>query len=275
MYTRCPACRSEIAFEPPANMASLPDDYKHRIKCPSCGVTIGVKLNKIERQPVRNDYADLQPLEEISEPSQQVVTVPERSVAKKSTGAGKNAILMIISLLVLAYNVVGFLFLEGIIPFDDEDKLMQIYFNVVNVYGVYGNGIMAIYNLIRSPGSILSAFAGVQEFLIVLSSLLSCLMVIMAFVTFLVSFISLCAKNYNARVFYAVWSVLFFVLYAFSVFGCLLIDWEWDEGVTLADKFLALGYMSYAMVGLSLLQMILALCFVKSPKGTSAKAKKK
>lgn len=44
MYTRCPSCRAEISFEPPADAASLPDGYKHRIKCPSCGVTIGVKL---------------------------------------------------------------------------------------------------------------------------------------------------------------------------------------------------------------------------------------
>ena len=52
MYTRCPSCRAEISFEPPANMESLPDGYKHRIKCPSCGVTIGVKINKIQFKAV-------------------------------------------------------------------------------------------------------------------------------------------------------------------------------------------------------------------------------
>ncbi len=46
MYTRCPSCRSEISFDPPANKDSLPENYRHRIKCPSCGVTIGVKINQ-------------------------------------------------------------------------------------------------------------------------------------------------------------------------------------------------------------------------------------
>ena len=55
MYTRCPSCRAEICFEPPANAANLPDGYKHRIKCPSCGVTIGVKL------PNRDAIASVQP----------------------------------------------------------------------------------------------------------------------------------------------------------------------------------------------------------------------
>ncbi len=62
MYTRCPSCRAEISFEPPANAASLPDGYKHKIKCPSCGVTIGVKIPRLDSaiQPTftpQNPYA--------------------------------------------------------------------------------------------------------------------------------------------------------------------------------------------------------------------------
>lgn len=48
MYTRCPSCRAELSFAPPANMESLPEGHKHRIKCPHCGVIIGVKINKID-----------------------------------------------------------------------------------------------------------------------------------------------------------------------------------------------------------------------------------
>lgn len=60
MYTRCPSCRSEISFDPPANKDSLPENYRHRIKCPSCGVTIGVKINQapqILSQPIRPQLA--------------------------------------------------------------------------------------------------------------------------------------------------------------------------------------------------------------------------
>lgn len=55
MYTRCPSCRSEISFDPPPNKDALPENYRHRIKCPSCGVTIGVKINQnpqILSQPI-------------------------------------------------------------------------------------------------------------------------------------------------------------------------------------------------------------------------------
>ena len=44
MYTRCPSCRAEICFQVPDNAANLPDGYKHKIKCPNCGVKIAVRL---------------------------------------------------------------------------------------------------------------------------------------------------------------------------------------------------------------------------------------
>ena len=112
MYTRCPACRSEISFEPPADMASLPEDYRYRIKCPSCGVYIGVKLNRVERQPIYNQEESLA-LESIGETTQQeyVETAPERaySSSTKKTGLGRNIFMMIISLIIIALNVVAYL----------------------------------------------------------------------------------------------------------------------------------------------------------------------
>jgi hypothetical protein len=64
MYTRCPSCRAEISFEPPVNATSLPDGYKHKIKCPSCGVTIAVKIPRLENtvQPVVVPQAPVAPV---------------------------------------------------------------------------------------------------------------------------------------------------------------------------------------------------------------------
>ncbi|HBW06002.1 MAG TPA: hypothetical protein DEF02_05510, partial [Clostridiales bacterium] len=91
MYTRCPSCRAEISFEPPANMESLPDGYKHRIKCPSCGVTIGVKINKIDTTPatlVQQAPAYTQPQTNF-EPvyaNEEAAAVPQSKVKAKHSG---------------------------------------------------------------------------------------------------------------------------------------------------------------------------------------------
>ena len=95
MYTRCPSCRAEISFEPPANMESLPDGYKHRIKCPSCGVTIGVKINKIDTTPatlVQQAPAYTQPQTNF-EPvyaNEEAAAVPQPKVKAKHSGIGRN-----------------------------------------------------------------------------------------------------------------------------------------------------------------------------------------
>mgnify|MGYP000387577793 CR=1 FL=1 len=120
MYTRCPSCRAEISFEPPANMETLPDGYKHRIKCPSCGVTIGVKINKIDaapatlvqQAPAYNQQTNFEPVY-----SEDVAQAPSKKAAKanKRSGVGRNIVIMIMSLLFVAASVVGFLINNGTI----------------------------------------------------------------------------------------------------------------------------------------------------------------
>ena len=114
MYTRCPSCRAEISFEPPANMETLPDGYKHRIKCPSCGVTIGVKINKIDAAPATlvqqssayNQQTSFEPVY-----AEDTAQAPSKKAAKqdKRSGVGRNITVMIMSLLFIAASVVGFL----------------------------------------------------------------------------------------------------------------------------------------------------------------------
>lgn len=122
MYTRCPSCRAEICFQPPANAANLPDGYKHRIKCPNCGVTIGVKL------PGRDAIAQVQPT---FAPQNQGAYSPEpvynagiaetvpadaaaaksssRAAAKaqKKTGRSRNVMIFIFAALLLVCSLLG------------------------------------------------------------------------------------------------------------------------------------------------------------------------
>lgn len=128
MYTRCPSCRAEICFQPPANAANLPDGYKHRIKCPNCGVTIGVKL------PGRDAIAQVQPT---FAPQNQGAYSPEpvynagiaetvpadaaaaksssRAAAKaqKKTGRSRNVMIFIFAALLIVCSVLGYFFLQG------------------------------------------------------------------------------------------------------------------------------------------------------------------
>ena len=128
MYTRCPSCRAEICFQPPANAANLPDGYKHRIKCPNCGVTIGVKL------PGRDAIAQVQPT---FAPQNQGAYSPEpvynagiaetvpadaaaaksssRAAAKaqKKTGRSRNVMIFIFAALLVVCSVLGHFFLQG------------------------------------------------------------------------------------------------------------------------------------------------------------------
>lgn len=123
MYTRCPSCRAEISFEPPANMESLPDGYKHRIKCPSCGVTIGVKINKIDTAPatlVQQAPAYTQPQTNF-EPvytNANEEAVPQKKVKAKHSGVGRNVTMMIMSLLFIALSVVGYLVNTNVIKIE-------------------------------------------------------------------------------------------------------------------------------------------------------------
>lgn len=128
MYTKCPSCRAEICFQPPANAANLPDGYKHRIKCPSCGVTIGVKLpNRDAIATVQPTFTPANPNAYSSEPIYNAGTaaaVPAddkqakreaRALAasRKKTGRSRNVIVFIFAVLLIACAVLGYFVMQG------------------------------------------------------------------------------------------------------------------------------------------------------------------
>ena len=123
MYTRCPSCRAEISFQPPANAANLPDGYKHRVRCPNCGVTIGVKLpNRDALAQVQPTFAPQHPNAHIAEPVYNAgiaetvpATASEARAARNAgmkSGRSRNVMIFIFAALLLVCSVLGHFFAE-------------------------------------------------------------------------------------------------------------------------------------------------------------------
>ena len=113
MYTRCPSCRAEISFEPPRNLANLPQGYKHRIRCPNCGVTISVKIPNTAvvatpaptysyENPNQQGYSDIQVgvgTPQTGAEQKAVEKSAKNAQKRKSYGRGKAVVMFIFSLL--------------------------------------------------------------------------------------------------------------------------------------------------------------------------------
>ncbi len=253
MYTRCPACRAEISFEPPANMEALPDGYKHRIKCPSCGVTIGVKINKIDTQataPV--SYPQTPTTFDTVDTNDETATNQATKPAKHS-GVGRNVTMMIMSLIFIALSVIGYLVNEG--KFNYE------------LFGVaMFDGISYWVNLFEGANLLKVLFEG--DFLGGILAILPMILTGLAVVNFITALVSACGKKYS-RAYNAVSSVLIAAVAIAMVYHNILHDilvWEHDLSI-LEYVFEAISneyYMIFASAILGLVQLILGLCFIKS-----------
>ena len=263
MYTRCPSCRAEISFEPPANMESLPDGYKHRIKCPSCGVTIGVKINKIDTTPatlVQQAPAYTQPQTNF-EPvyaNEEAAAVPQPKVKAKHSGIGRNVTMMIMSLLFVALSVVGYLVNAGTIKTD--------------LFGIrYLDGISCWNAMIQDFGAFKAYF---DNPVVGILTILPMIVFTLAGINFIVALVSACGKKYG-RAYNLVMSVIlaglsvFMVFYPFICFNA--------EGEELLPYLLGIveeqEFALFVSAGLGLLQLILGLCFCKSLKRKDKKVK--
>lgn len=260
MYTRCPSCRAEISFEPPANMETLPDGYKHRIKCPSCGVTIGVKINKIDTQTatlVQQAPAYNQPQTNF-EP---VYTNEEaQAPAKKAkhSGVGRNVVMMLMSLLFIAISVVGYFVSVG--------KIKNDLFGIAALDGVTG-----WITLVKNYGEVKQWFD--FNTLYGVLKVLPMALLLLSVVNFLVAFISACGKKYGRA--YNVVSGLLIGLIAIAIlFAQFILNNE--ESLKFGQYFATLvkkDYLVLALAVLGLLQIVFSLCFTKSLERKEKKAK--
>ncbi len=272
LYTRCPACKSEIAFEPPKNIANLPEDYKHRITCPSCGVTIGVRLNIIERQPVGETPLALQPIENTSSmsaqyDSSQPDTVPARSLDKpaKKKGTGRNIMMMLFALLFIALGAISYLVANGTLSIGEKTYGLDSY-----------SAIAGWETLIKD----FDAFKAIFEFDTVygIMGIMPMISFTLAGVTFIVALISACGKKYG-RAFNLIWSLLVFAVGVMVVFapmiqvniksslsGALVELPTYTLSSYFKDIFDSQSYCIFAPAALGFLQFLFSLFFLKSLK---------
>lgn len=254
MYTRCPSCRAEISFEPPANMETLPDGYKHRIKCPSCGVTIGVKINKIDTNPAtlvgqapayNNPQTNFEPVYA----STDVPTTTAKAKPEKRSGVGRNIIMMLMSLVFVAVGVVGFLIDAGTIKHSLFGLAMY-------------DAILPWMFIVRDFASFKAMFADPAQLGMALQLVASAALLVFAGINFIVAFISACGKKYG-RAWNLISSVIVGGLAIFAIFAPLI-----GSGLNIADYFKSIiagkAFAVFVVAGLGLLQIIFGLCFTKS-----------
>lgn len=275
MYTRCPSCRAEISFEPPANIDNLPDGYKHRIKCPSCGVTIGVKIPKVDAtatlhpqyQPQYNNAPYNQPYMGGYAPQPRYAAPPvaqQNEIAKpqKKAGTGRNVMMMLFSLIFIALSVVAYLIGNGTIKNIPESMTWLAGISVFNGIGVWEMLIKETeaLKIIMSDGGIIFLLTTIAPiFLFTFSG-----------INFIVAFISACGKKYG-RAFNFIWSLIIVasaLLIVFSYYA--LICESLGEAIPVAEFLKSLFTVELCLIPtcalLAIVQFLFSLFFLKSLK---------
>ncbi len=261
MYTRCPSCRAEISFEPPANMETLPDGYKHRIKCPSCGVTIGVKINKIDTQAatlVQQAPAYTQPQTNFEPVYNNEETTVAPAKKAKHSGVGRNVVMMLMSLLFVALTVVGYFVKVG--------KIGN------SLYGIAAfDGITGWITLVTNFDGFKDMF--VPSALLGVIRILPMVLLLLAAINFIVALVSACGKKYG-RAYNVVSSILIGLIAIAVLFTQFIVNNNDGVGFGAYYKaFVTKEYVVLAGAALGLLQIIFGFCFTKSLERKEKKAK--
>lgn len=284
MYTRCPSCGAEISFEPPANRESLPEDYKHRIRCPICGVTIGVKINKpiyatttfpaYGNQSVATSFEPvLAPQNVSSAPQQQekaLVSTQQNSrslavrtsyskTAEKKSGIGRNIVMMIFSIVFVALTVLGYLFNNGTIKVQSLPAAFSWLPCVI-----YLDGITTIEWLIKDFAAFKEIFANIGDAIMTLAP---SALFLFACINFIVALISAIGKKYG-RAYNLVMSVIICALMLMTFFAPYVLF----GGTNLIEYFKGYiegeAYLLFAAAGWGVLQLLFSLFFLTSLKKT-------
>lgn len=263
MYTRCPSCRAEISFEPPADLDRLPEGYKHRIKCPNCGVTIGVRIPRPESTatvqptyyPQNLNATSFQPVYQTA-PMAAGTAEPETKKALKKPGTGRNVFMMIVSLLFVGLALVAYF--ADKIPFGDMTWLKS-------QFTQFFGGITYIELLITDFTAFKTVFQSMEPLAAVISLVLPMVLFVFPGIMFVVDFIAACAKKYS-RAFNFIFCLIIdacavFVLFIPMVASKIAIGQYFTE--TLIPQQL---YLLIAVAALGLIQFICALAFCKSLK---------
>ncbi len=262
MYTRCPSCRCEICFEPPANAASLPDGYKHKIKCPNCGAKISVAIPNTKAEVVQPTYTPNNPYAAQPETVFSTTTIPvtekeakkeakkakKEKAEKKPAGRGKSAFMLILSLLMVAVAVLGYLvkagtlkveIMNGLVPFDGISPLM-------NATKLFEGGVpLGIIALLPSIFAVLAAL------------------------TFIVSIIALAAGKYP-KAFFLIFGLLIAGAAVCTLFAPVFVGMVLGVKVEIGAMFKSIIdsglYLEFVGAGLGVLTFIFSLFFLAGGK---------
>lgn len=258
MYTRCPSCRAEISFEPPANAANLPEGYKHRIKCPSCGVTIGVKIPRVDTTAtVYPTYNPQYPNTTSFEPVYQAnaAAVPASYAPVKKAGTARNIVMLLFSLIFIAYSVIGYLVSNGTI---ELSSALLGAFTITNGIGVWEIVITDGSNLFNS---------GVLQGILTLVPLI---LFTVAGINALIAIICLFCKKYS-RAYNLIASIVMGACACLCLFLPYLLMTDAGLEVAIGEYFTdyIIGGEQYLLLVcaiLGVLQFIFSLIFLKSMK---------
>lgn len=278
MYTRCPSCRAEICFQPPANAANLPDGYKHRIKCPNCGVTIGVKL------PARDAIAQVQPTFTPQNPNAYTPepvynagiaeTVPadakaakseSRAAAKaqKKSGRSRNVMIFIFAALLVVCSVLGYFFTQGDIDVAQLGGLTA-YDGVGQLESIAQDGLL--YEVQIKPAFESSVADG-------LVSVLPTIFFLGALLTAAIALIGFIAKKYS-RLLNLILALGMLAVSLCIVFSPFLYSGAEGGMEAIANYFIDIieseAYLIFVPAALGVLHTLFALIFLKSMKKKAA-----
>lgn len=270
MYTRCPSCRAQISFELPQSADSFPEGYKHKIKCPSCGVTIGVKIPRVEAAAtVQPTYTPQNPAASDFEPTYQAAPpVPADSradkkadkkakAADKKSGLPRNIFMMIFSLLFVALSTVAYLLNNGTIPAGSLPPWM--------------GGIASFDGIALFEGLINKTFVQPSDVLGWIPAILPSALFVLSGIVFIVALIAAIGKKYS-RAWNLIASLLIFaiavvMLLAPVIFAegnfveLLMVYFMGEHGIITEGR-----YFAFAGVALGLLQFLFSLFFLASMK---------
>ena len=295
MYTRCPSCRAEICFQPPANAANLPDGYKHRIKCPSCGVTIGVKLpNRDAIAQVQPTFTPANPNAYASEPIYNAGTaaaVPAddkqakreaRTLAKtqKKSGRSRNAMIFIFAALLVVCSVLGYFFADqGGATMEDilgessssEELTAGDFLSALSAFDGVGmledianDEMTADYIKTIFEESVADGLVTVLPIIFFLGALLTATLALVGFI----------AKKYP-RLIHLILALGLLAVSACILFQPFLFSYAGELGLDLAQYFMetVIGDMNFLLlvpVAIGVLHTLFALIFLKSMKKKQA-----
>ena len=256
MYTRCPSCRAEICFQVPDNAANLPDGYKHKIKCPNCGVKIAVRLpnrdaiaapqptfmpqnpNAFPAEPVHTAPVDTVPVDEKAAKRQ------ARAAAAANRKSGRSR------------NVMIFIFVE---------RFMAIAFDGVGMLeDIAGDEMTAEYIKAIFEENVTDGLVTVLPIIFFLGTLLTAALALVGFI----------AKKYP-RLIHLILALGLLAVSACILFQPFLFSYAGELELDLAQYFMetVIGDMNFLLLApaaIGVLHTLFALIFLKSLKKKQA-----